>query len=108
MPIIRNGLSVDGIYTEAEGAKAMIYRDIFLRGEYEVGVTYNDILPGGNSKDHFHLGFHVTYVVSGEGVLKSGDEIFFLKAGDIVYLKDNEAHCYMNTGKEVLRLLGIK
>ena len=108
VPIIKNGPSVDGIYTETEGAKAMTYRDIFLRGEYDVGVTYNDVFPGGNSKDHFHPGFHVTYIVSGEGMLKSGDEFFPLKAGDIIYLQDNEPHCYINTGKEVLRLLGIK
>lgn len=109
MPEVIRGTDVPAILTESEGAQKMYYRDIFLSDAgHQVGVTLNDIQPGGRSKDHFHPGFHVTYVVSGSGVLKSGEARLPVQAGDVIYLASGEPHCYINTGAETMRLLGIK
>lgn len=108
MPRIINSLEVEGELTNSEGSNSLLYRDILHRGEYPIGITVNDVLPGGNSRDHFHPGFHVTYIISGEGVLKCGEEKHPVKQGDVIFLDENEPHCYINTGKTVFRMLGIK
>ena len=108
MPKIINSLEVEGVLTNIEGSKSMIYRDVICRGEYPIGVTVNDVLPGGNSRDHFHPGFHVTYIISGEGILKCGEEKYTVTQGDVIFLDENEPHCYINTGDCVFRMLGIK
>lgn len=109
MPIIKNCLKIEGDLVDESGSKGLLYRQIISKGnECPLGVVYNDVAPGGNTKDHSHEGFHITYVVKGNGQVRSGDDVHEINQGDLIYLKPFEPHCFFNTGDTIMRLLGIQ
>jgi len=69
------------------------------------------VVPPGKRAFPFHR-HHVIeelfYIVSGEGEYRWGDEIYSVKAGDIIGAPaGGKAHQLLNTGNEDLRYLGI-
>ncbi|HHX26093.1 MAG TPA: cupin domain-containing protein [Firmicutes bacterium] len=110
MPRIVNCTSIKGVVTEESGSKGLVYRQVLDKKDgYTYGVTCNDVMPGGNTKDHLHLGIHITYVLKGLGELRVSDtEVLPIKAGDLVYIGPNERHCFYNTGDEIMVLIGLQ
>lgn len=109
MAKILNCYKVQGFLSETEGAEGMIYRQIIDKTPGKCpGITFNDIVPGGNTKDHKHDGIHITYVVHGHGQLKNGEDVCEINEGDLVYIEPFERHCFVNSGDETLTLLGLQ
>lgn len=109
MPKVINCYNVQGDYTTEDNSKGLVYRQIYKKDStYELGVVFNDVAPGGNTKDHSHAGLHITLVAKGCGQLKSGNTIVEISEGDVIYLLPYEPHCFFNTGDTVLRLFGIQ
>lgn len=109
MPLIVNCEKAQGVISEESGAKGLLYRQIFDKSQCVLGATYNDVAPGGNTKDHSHAGVHLTYIVKGEGELVSGDQgTRIISEGELIYIPPHEPHCFRNTGDTLLVLLGIQ
>ena len=109
MSNIVNCKKINGVISEESGARGMLYRQIIPKVEGKTpGITYNDIIPGGNTKDHQHAGIHITYIVCGHGQLRSGDKITEVNEGDLIYIDPFERHCFVNTGDEMMTLLGFQ
>jgi len=105
---IVNCRQAEGTFSSESGAKDLVFRGIFPQKEgYQMGVTYNDILPGGNSKKHSHPEEHITFIVKGKGRLECGEESKDFSEGYVLYIGANEPHCFYNTGDEPMVLFGI-
>ncbi len=81
-----------------------------LTGITGFGFHLIEVPPGADSTE-FHL--HVyedecTYVLSGHGVVRIGEERIDIGPGDFIgYRKGGLAHCMTNTGQEVLKCIVV-
>ena len=69
-------------------------------GSDEIVMRYFSVAPGGNTPYHDHGFPHLVKVEKGEGVVidpEGGEHP--LKAGQMVYVRDDEVHGFKNTGK---------
>ena len=108
MPTIVNCNEVKGKIVSESGSKDLMFRDVFSKADgYTMTASYNDVLPGGNSKNHSHPEEHITFIVKGKGKLICGDNSYDISQGMAVYLSSNEPHCFRNTGDDLLVLFGI-
>jgi quercetin dioxygenase-like cupin family protein len=109
MPLIINCFKIVGDLVSEDNSRGLLYRQVFKKNSSdELGVVFNDVEPGGNTKDHAHAGLHITFVVKGKGQLKTGDSIIDISEGDVIYLQPYEPHCFINNGETVMQLFGIQ
>jgi mannose-6-phosphate isomerase-like protein (cupin superfamily) len=64
-------------------------------------------IPPGRAPDHSHTYDEVVLVLEGEGVLHTGPDDHPLAAGSCVHLPPGQPHCLENTGRTLLRVLGV-
>ncbi len=77
-------------------------------GSNEIVLRCFSIDPGSSSPYHTHDFPHLIKVESGEGFLKDADgKNVNLRAGQYVYIDDNEKHSITNTCSETLRFICI-
>ena len=108
MPKIVKCTDLSGSIVSESGSKDLVFRTVFQKEDkLKMSANYNDILPGGNSKDHFHSDEHIVFVVKGKGRLDCGSDSYEVSEGTAIYLASNEPHCYHNTGEEKMVLFGI-
>ena len=102
-------LKADGALSAESGAKNLLFRQIFAKNEkHLMSVTYNDILPGGNSKKHSHKEEHIAFIVQGKGFLEVADgKRLEIQTGSAIYIASDEPHCFFNTGTEKMVSVGI-
>ena len=66
-----------------------------------------ELQPGSSTPSHSHQWEHELYVLSGEGVAVSeGKEIPIVK-DTAIFVPPNEHHCFINKGKEILRMICV-
>ncbi len=74
------------------------------------GFHLIDVPPGRDSTE-YHVHFHedeCTYVLSGQGMVRIGEETFDISEGDFIgYPAGGEAHCMTNTGTEMLKCIVV-
>lgn len=77
-------------------------------GSDEIVMRYFSLGPGGASPHHTHGFPHLVKVEAGEGVAidKDGNE-HALRAGDFVYVKDDELHQFKNAGSDLFSFICI-
>ena len=70
-------------------------------GSQEIVLRYFSIAPGGTSPHHSHDFPHLVKIEAGKGAVTdaTGSE-HQLQTGDYVYVDNNEAHFFTNTGSE--------
>jgi len=69
-------------------------------------IRYYEIIPGAEGhSQHTHNWEHEGVILSGEGVILSGDRELKIEAGDIYFIAPDEPHTLRNTGKELLRFV---
>jgi quercetin dioxygenase-like cupin family protein len=77
-------------------------------GSNEIIMRFFSVDPGNSTPFHQHPFPHLVKVESGSGVLvdenKKESE---LKAGSLVYINDNEWHCFKNTGNAPFEFICI-
>ncbi len=64
-----------------------------------------ELEPGGHTPLHAHWFEHENFVLSGEGEVQIGDQVYPIRAGDVVFVPPHVTHQYRNTGPEPLRFL---
>ncbi len=75
-------------------------------GSKGISLRITDVLPGALcSPGHMHTECEeVIFILSGQGEIKIGEEIFPLKVGDAIHLPTGVPHLIRNTGKETMRM----
>lgn len=63
------------------------------------------VAPGGNTPFHFHNYEHEIYVLEGQGTLKSENHDYAFEAGDVIFVKPNEKHQFVNRGDTQVKFL---
>ena len=77
-------------------------------GSDEIVLRYFTLAPGGASPHHSHDFPHLVKIEAGTGVAIDGtDQEHPLRAGDYVYVKENEIHNFRNTGTESFEFICI-
>ena len=63
--------------------------------------------PGGGMPNHTNTVEHEQYVLKGQANIGIADEIYEVKAGDVVFIPEGVPHWYMNTGEENFEFLCV-
>ena len=66
-----------------------------------------EIQPGSTTPHHSHPWEHEVFVVAGRGTLKNSNTEKSLKEGDAVMVLPDESHSFLNTGKDMLRIICV-
>ncbi len=64
-----------------------------------------EVEAGGHTPKHSHDYEHEVFVLEGTGTLVEGDSQLPLGPGDVVYVRPNEIHQFLNTGGVPLKFL---
>ena len=70
-------------------------------------MRYFAVQPGGHTSLDQHAHDHGVYVLHGRALLRQGEELHELRAGDVVYIAGNEVHQFFATGDEPFGFLCI-
>ncbi len=65
------------------------------------------IQPGGGMPLHTNTLEHEQYVLGGEARVQIGEEVHFVKQGDVVFIPEGVPHSYSNKGIENFEFLCI-
>jgi len=66
-----------------------------------------DVEPGAFTPSHEHPWEHEVYVLSGRGVVVSKEGETQIAKDSVVFIPPNEHHCFINSGKEILRFICV-
>lgn len=86
------GASIRWVITEADGSENYALRVI-------------ELAPDGNTPHHTHWFEHQNYIIEGQGTVTIGNDVFPIRAGDVVFVPGDVRHQYRNTGADPLRFL---
>lgn len=64
-----------------------------------------EVEPGTSTPAHSHQWEHEAYILSGKGVVVSGDGETQIDKDSVVFVPPNEHHCFVNNGSETLRFI---
>ncbi len=92
-------------HVDSEGAAGLTYRGPVDAESFR--LNYVEVAPGGSSRSHLHRWEQVNYVMAGSGHVRVDGENWSIQAGDWIRLEPGEDHCYVNTSRETLVLLGV-
>ena len=65
------------------------------------------IQPGGSMPNHINLVEHEQFVVSGSEQIGIGEEVYTVKAGDVVFIPAEVPHWYQTVGDQPFEFLCI-
>lgn len=88
----------------AEGVamRMMVGRD---DGAPNFAMRHFTVEPGGHTPRHSHDYEHEVYVVEGQAQVEQDGERATLRAGDVLFVRPNALHQFVNTGDGPLRFL---
>ncbi len=66
-----------------------------------------EIEPGSTTPHHTHPWEHEIFVLEGRGTIVSGDTRNPLQEGDAVMVLPDEPHSFLNSGKDMLRVICV-
>ena len=66
-----------------------------------------EVKPSSSTPSHSHWWEHEVFVLSGQGVVVSGQEEIPIGEGSVVFIAPNEQHCFVNTSSEPLRFICV-
>jgi quercetin dioxygenase-like cupin family protein len=64
-----------------------------------------DVQPGASTPFHAHSWEHEVFVLAGSGAVRSVDDEFSLREGDVVFVPPEEKHQFINQGSDTLRFV---
>lgn len=99
---VRHADQVSDQHVEMEGAEGVTLRLLVGRehGVPNFSLRHFTVSPGGHTPVHRHNYEHEVYVLSGRGLVRSGDTYRGFHPGTVVFLPRNELHQFKNTGDE--------
>lgn len=66
-----------------------------------------EVEPGSSTPSHSHWWEHEVFVLSGKGVVVSGEGETPIAEGSVVFVAPDEHHCFVNNGDETLRFICV-
>lgn len=66
-----------------------------------------EVEPGSSTPSHSHWWEHEVFVLSGKGVVVSGEGETPIAEGSVVFVAPDEHHCFVNKGDETLRFICV-
>ncbi|MFQ5709106.1 MAG: cupin domain-containing protein [bacterium] len=104
---VQNCLDVEETQVTMAGAKDAKMRLLISEkeGAENFAMRMFTVERGGYTPFHFHDYEHEVYVLEGHGVLKGEDDEHSFKAGDVIFVKPNEKHQFINAGPEKMKFL---
>ena len=105
--LVRRAEEMDGKPMEMEGAEGVTMRLMVGRddGAPNFAMRHFTVASGGHSPRHSHDYEHEVYVVEGRGRVEADGEHRDLRAGDVVFVRPNTTHQFVNTGSEPFTFL---
>lgn len=93
-----------------EDIKGVSRRDVLTADD---GATFAcmqviEISPQASTPTHYHPWEHALFILSGSGIAVGSEGAIPIANGSIVFIPPNEPHCFVNTGGDNLRFLGIE
>ena len=64
-----------------------------------------EVEPGSSTPSHSHEWEHEVFVLSGRGVVVSGEGKTEIAKDSVIFIAPNEHHCFINNGDEPLRFI---
>jgi quercetin dioxygenase-like cupin family protein len=64
-----------------------------------------EVEPGASTPFHSHWWEHEVFILSGQGKVRGQQREHELQPNNVVYVGENEEHCFTNIGREVLRFV---
>ena len=105
--LIRRAQEIQGKTVEMVGAAGVTMRLMVGRadGAPNYAMRHFTVEPGGQTPRHSHDYEHEIYVVEGAGRIEQDGEFSELKAGDVIYVKSNVTHQFVNSGRAPFKFL---
>jgi quercetin dioxygenase-like cupin family protein len=102
---IQNYRHVDGI----EAAPGVTMRVVAgpTQGAPTFVMRVFEIQPGSATPHHTHSWEHEIFVFSGRGTLKSGNTEKPLQEGDAAMVLPDEPHSFLNSSRDILRVICV-
>ena len=102
-----NKYSESKAINEIEGVSR---RDILTTNDGASHFTMHivEVATHASTPTHHHSWEHEIFVIAGKGIVvgeKGGTPI---AEGNVIFIPDNETHCFVNTGDETLRYINIE
>ncbi len=66
-----------------------------------------EVEPGSSTPSHSHWWEHEVFILSGKGVVVSGEGETPIAEGSVVFVAPDEHHCFVNKGDETLRFICV-
>ena len=66
-----------------------------------------ELEPGSSSPSHSHWWEHEVFVLSGRGVVVSGEKETQITKDSVIFAAPDEHHCLVNSGNEILRMICV-
>ena len=103
----RRADEMPGIPMQMDGAKGIQMRMMVGRsdGAPTFAMRHFTVEPGGHSPRHSHDYEHEVYIVGGTARLENDGEFTDLKGGDVVFIKPNVLHQFVNSGDKPFQFL---
>ena len=92
---------------EMQGADGVTMRMMVGRdhGAPNFAMRHFTVRPGGHTPRHQHDYEHEVYIVGGQARLEQDGEFEDLRQGDVVFVRPNATHQFVNSGDTPLQFL---
>ena len=100
--LIRRAETMPGKPMAMDGAREVTMRLMVGRadGAPNFAMRHFTVESGGHTPRHSHDYEHEVYVVAGAARIEQADEFDDLGPGDVVFVRPNTTHQFVNTGSE--------
>jgi len=102
------GVNVDDVpvVTTETGTKLRVLLDTTRDGRGFLSLAMETLSPGQRNIPHWHAELEeIYYILAGQGLMKIGEEVRSVRAGDTILVPRDQVHCLRNAGDVDLRLL---
>jgi len=105
--LIRRAETMTGTPMEMDGAQEVTMRLMVGRtdGAPNFSMRHFTVAPGGHTPRHSHDYEHEVYIVGGAARVEQDGEFADLGPGDVVFVRPNTTHQFVNTGSEPFKFL---
>lgn len=105
--LIRRAEEVAGQPMRMDGVEGVTMRLMVGRsdGAPNFAMRHFTVQPGGHTPHHSHNYEHEIVILEGEGRAENEGEFHEIAAGDVLFVKPNAVHQFVNTGEQPLKFL---
>ena len=92
-----------------EEVPGVFKRDVIAAGDGAPSFCMRvfEVQPGSSTPSHSHWWEHEVFVLSGKGVVVSGEGETPIEKDSVIFVPPNEHHCFINNSGEPLRFICV-